>query len=56
MGQSNFLPVKRKGQTMREWELGLRREVVYMNVGYIVDSPKSAREYFGAHPDEVADP
>lgn len=53
--------LKRKGQTMREWELGLRRElfrreVVYMNVGYVVDSPKAAREYFEAHPDEFRKP
>jgi hypothetical protein len=53
--------LKRKGQTMREWELGLRRElfrreVVYMNVGYIAGSPKMAREYFDAHPDEFHKP
>ena len=53
--------LKRKGQTMREWELGLRRElfrreVVYMNVGYVVDSPKAAREYFETHPDEFRKP
>lgn len=53
--------LKRKGQTIREWEQGLRRElfrreVVYMNVGYIADSPKLAREYFNAHPDQFRKP
>jgi len=53
--------LKRKGQTLREWEKGIRRElfrreVVYMNVGYIVNSPRLARTYFEAHPEEFNQP
>lgn len=53
--------LRRKGQTMREWEMGLRRElfrreVVYMNLGYIADSPRLARAYFDAHPEEFKRP
>jgi parvulin-like peptidyl-prolyl isomerase len=51
----------RKGQTLQSWETGLkrelfRREVLYMNLGYIPDSPAAARAYFDAHPDKFVRP
>jgi parvulin-like peptidyl-prolyl isomerase len=51
----------RKGQTLQEWEAGLkrelfRREVLYMNLGYIPDSPAAARAYFEAHPEKFVHP
>jgi parvulin-like peptidyl-prolyl isomerase len=51
----------RRGQTLQEWEAGLkrelfRREVLYMNLGYIPDSPAAAKAYFDAHPDKFVRP
>jgi parvulin-like peptidyl-prolyl isomerase len=47
----------RKGQTLAEWEAGLkreffRREVLYSALGNVVDSPAAAKAYYDAHPEK----
>ena len=49
--------LKRRGQTLDEWEKGLSRElfrryVLSMRLGAIVNSPAAAKAYFEKHPEQ----
>ena len=49
--------LKRRGQTMEEWERGLsrelfRRNVLAMRLGPIISSPAAAKAYFEKHPEQ----
>lgn len=53
--------LKRKGRSFDEWERDLRvelfrRYVLYESVGPIPFSPRTAREYYDAHPDKFSIP
>lgn len=50
------LALKRRGQTLQEWEAGLsrelfRRDVLALELGPIARSPAAARAYYDKHPD-----
>jgi parvulin-like peptidyl-prolyl isomerase len=53
--------LKRRGQTMQEWEAGLtrelfRRDILALELGPLARSPAAARAYYDAHPEAFKQP
>jgi parvulin-like peptidyl-prolyl isomerase len=53
--------LQKRGQTLRDWEADLRRELfrreaLYTSLGYINASPAAAKAYYDAHPEEFGQP